>query len=305
MTGLQCGVAQWLAHRLPSQAAYACAELLADFKWRLAGRDRAAVRSNLSLALGAALPAESPLMRQVFRNFGRYLVEFFTIHRRQEPVLAVEGGAHLAEAHRSGRGALLLSAHLGNWELGAIVTRRMGFPVAVVALPHPDPGADRVFNFQRERCGVSVIPLGLRAAGRSLEWLRAGGLLGVLGDFDFVQEGQETLFCGRRVALPRGPAVLSLRSQAPVVPVYLVREGTWSFRLCVEPPIWPPKSADGSATAHLTRAYAGVLERYVRRFPDQWLLFQDLVEVSAGRAPRTPLRRGGTSCRAGEADAND
>ncbi len=275
MPAAQCRTARWLAQTLWPRAAYACADLAADFSCRRAQRERRAIAANLSLALGSSVSESSPLVRDVFRNFGRYLVDFFRIHRAQEPNLTIEGSGHLAQAHRVGKGVLLLSAHLGNWELGAVMVRRMGFPVAALVLPHQDPGTDRIFNAQRERCGVVAIPLGAGAVKRAVQWLRVGGLLGILGDMDLSQDGLEATVCGRPVSLPRGPAVLSIRTGAPVVPVYLIREGPGAFRLCIEPPIWPSLAEEG-AVARLTGAYAAVLERYVRRFPDQWLLFQQI-----------------------------
>ena len=271
-------LAEWLSHRLPPQAAFQCAEWIADFQWRRSAKDREAVETNLALVLGAHPPVGSPLVREVFRNFGRYLVEFFTFHRIQEPVIQLEGCEALHSATQRGRGALVLTGHVGNWEIGAAVLRRLGFAINAVALPHVHAGMDRLFNRQRERCGVTVIPLGTHAARRSLESLRRGQLLGILCDREFADHGITVSFCGRDVTFPRGPAVMSARSQSPAVPTFLIREGRYAFRLYCEAPIWPPKlpiSEDGIRT--LTQQYAAAFERYVKRFPTQWLMFEPVV----------------------------
>ena len=267
-------LAQWLSQRLPPAAAFRCAERVTDLWARGAPRECAAIRGNLSLALEAAAP-EAALIREVFRNFGRYLVEFFTIHQTPKPVVSVEGYDHLLDARRRGRGAVLLTGHLGNWEVGAVLLRRMGLPVAVVALPHDDAGTDRLFNRQRHRCGLDVIPLGRDAARRSLQRLREGCLLGLLGDREFGGHGLPVRAFRREVILPRGPAILSLRARVPVIPTFLIREGPWRFRLCLEPAIQPDGQGDGtSSVPRLTQRYAQVLERYVQRTPTQWLLFE-------------------------------
>ena len=270
-------LAQWLSLGLPPPVAFRCAEQLADVQWRRANDDRHAVQANLELVLGTSVPEGSPLVREVFRNFGRYLVEFFTIHRVREPEVHVEGYEHLMSAQHRNRGTILLTAHLGNWELGAVFIRRMGFPVAAVALPHEDPRMDRLFNRQRQRCGVHVIPLGKDATKRSLRSLRDGQMLGILGDRTFTEHGISMTFCNKNVVLPRGPATLSLRSQAPVVPTFVIREGRWKFRLCFEQPIEPQthQTTDTSVRS-LTQMYAAVTERFLKRFPDQWLIFQAL-----------------------------
>lgn len=273
---------RWLSSCLGPRLAFACAERLADLQWRRAAEVRAAVQANLSMIQGAPVRADSPLVREVFRNFGRYLVEFLTIDRVPHPEVRTEGVDELRALTQRGRGLILLTAHVGNWEVGAIVLRRMGFPVTAVALPHGDPSLDHLFNVQRRRCGVEVIPLGRHAARWSLQRLREGRLLGLLGDREFGRNGVGLSLCGAQVRLPRGPAVLSLRSQAPIVPTFLIREGPWKFRLCVGSPIWPRTRAiqHGSVGA-LIHAYATVLERYLKQFPDQWLMFQPVMTTSA------------------------
>ena len=286
-------LAQGLANSLPRRLSYRLAEQLADLQWRISAVDRQAVQHNVSLALGTPVPERSPLVREVFRNFGRYLVEFFTAHRNPQPTVAIEGYEHLAQVQHRQRGAIILTAHLGNWELGAAVIQRMGFPMAAVALPHDDPRMDRLFNAQRQRCGIDVIPLGADASRQSLKRLRAGQFLGLLGDREFTNHGVDVLLHGRRVILPRGPAVLSLRSQAPIVLALLLREGDWAFRLCVEPPIWPPtQEAVESSIQAITQSYVSILERYLRRFATQWLLVRSITSEVRG-SPAPALMRGG------------
>ena len=269
-------IAQWLSTHLPLASAFGCAEPLADAWSRVALTGREAVRTNLSMVLGNETPHAS-LIREVFRNFGRYLVEFFTIHQTPQPEVTLEGHEHLVSAQRTSRGVIILTGHLGNWEVGAVLLRRMGFPITVVALPHNDPGMDRLFNRQRERCGLQVIPIGADAAHRSLRSLHEGHLLGLLGDREFMDHGVALPLFQQELILPSGPAMLSLRSRAPIVPTFLIREGRWKFRLCFEPPIWPDASETrGASIRTITQRYASILERYVKRFPDQWLMFQPL-----------------------------
>jgi len=140
---------------------------------------------------------------------------------------------------------------------------------------------DRLFNEQRRRCGVNVIPLGPDAARRSLQALRQGRVLGLLADREFANSGIRITLCGRDVIFPRGPATLSLRGRAPVVPIFLIREGIWKFRLCCEPPVWPPSHGFPDASIQtLTQQYATVLERYLRRYPEQWLVFQPVTPIA-------------------------
>jgi KDO2-lipid IV(A) lauroyltransferase len=291
-------VAQWVSVRRPTRGAFRVAEWFADLRFRASRSDRLAVCDNLSLMAGEPIGERSPRVREVFRHFGRYLVEFFAIHAVAHPALQVEGVSHLTGALSRGRGVIAMTAHLGNWELAAVFLKRMDMPIAAIALPHEDRRMDALFNRQRERCGVSVLPLGRNAARRGLRHLHQGGVLGVLADRDFSDHGVPITLRGRQVTLPSGPATLSLRARAPVVPVFLIREGPWAFRLCVEPPIWPSqqpcgmrdaacgmsgriegawgRGRVGEAVQELTQQYAEVLERYLTRCPEQWLMFQPI-----------------------------
>jgi KDO2-lipid IV(A) lauroyltransferase len=147
-----------------------------------------------------------------------------------------------------------------------------------VALPHGDPATDRLFSRQRQRCGLEVIPLGKEAGRRSLRSLQEGRLLGLLGDREFGGEGLEVRFGAGTLTVPRGPALLSLRSRAPIVPAFFIRESPWTFRLVVEPAILPDGEDTGpDAVDTLTRRCAAAVERMVLRHPDQWLMFEPVL----------------------------
>lgn len=279
---------QWLGNTLPERLSTQLAEGLADLQYRCADIDRATVQANLRVVLGDPAGEHPQMARDTFRNFVRYLVEFLTVHQNQRLSVTIEGYEHLTTVMRSARGGLLLSAHLGNWELGAVVLRRLGVPISVIALPHQHPSTDALFNRQRTRCGVGVVPLGKWAAQRSVERLRRGELLGILGDREFGTNGLTVSFFGRPTIMPRGPAILSLRTGAPVVPVFFIREGPWRFRFYMEPPMWPPQGprAHGQVQ-HFTQRYATILERYIRQFPSQWLMFRPVFGQSTeGMATR-------------------
>lgn len=275
-------VAQWVTTALPSEACLWLAERLADVQWRSSSLDRAAVQANLAMVLKHPVVEDSPLVREVFRNFARYIVELFSAHRSQESGMTIEGTERVIEHLAPNQGRIILSAHLGNWELGAMALSRLGFLVSVVALPHRDPRTNRLFDAQRLRCGVPVVPLGLDATQRCLDLLRQGWALGIAGDREFGSHGITVSFFGRPATLPRGPAILSLRSGAPVVPVCLIREGPWRFRFHVEPAIWPSESPQTHAQVlALTQRYAYAMERAIQQFPSQWLMFQPISEDSA------------------------
>lgn len=278
-------LAQWATGTLPRSVCWSLADGLADVQWRFSPKDRAAVQANLSVLVGQPVSGDAPAVREVFRNFARYLVEFVSAHRAAPPATTVEGAEEVSAALRPYRGAILLSAHLGDWEMGGIALHRLGHRVGAVVLPHRDARVNQFFDHQRLRCGVEPIPLGVRATARCLQRLREGWLLGLMGDREFGTNGVTVSFFGRPVTLPRGPALLSLRSGAPALPLFVIREGPWRLRFHVGDAVPPPaKAHDASQVVALTQRYARIMEGVIRRYPSQWLMFQPLFEPRAADA---------------------
>jgi KDO2-lipid IV(A) lauroyltransferase len=273
-------LAQWGSRLLPAPVSQWLIEQLADAQWRSRPDLCRQVAHNLSLNQEDVVPPQSALVREVFRNFGRYLVEFFSMHRHR-PHVTIEGRDHLAALQRAGTGAILLSAHLGNWELGAVTLNRLGPGLTAVVRPHADRRIDGLFTGQRRRCGLETIALGAGARGQALSVLRNRRWLGLVADRDFTGHNVAVTWGRHRLLLPSGPALLSLQAQVPAVPVFFVREGAGRFRLIIEPPLQPPawrrRLAD---VAGLTQRYAEALRRQVQHYASQWLLFEPLPEAS-------------------------
>ncbi|MBI4226805.1 MAG: lysophospholipid acyltransferase family protein [Candidatus Omnitrophica bacterium] len=269
----------WLATRLPRPAAYGLASCLAAARYRFARRDRQAVARNLEAVLGPQHPRREAIRRAVFRNFAKYLVDFFRLGEVDEAFLrrrvTIVGREHLDAALRHGRGAILVSAHLGNYELGAAITAALGYPVNVVVLTHQDPRVDAFFT--RQRAGQRVRPIAVGMALRQVfAALRRNELVGMLADRDFFNNGLGLTFLGREMSVPQGPALFGLRTGAPIVPAFLTREPGDRFQFAFERPMAPVPGADeGREVPRLTAAILAVVESYVRRYPDQWYLFRD------------------------------
>ncbi len=266
---------QGLCASLPARWCEALAGWAADRRYHGAPDDRAAVRANMALALEPRGPVSEEMVHEVFRNFGRYLYEFFSAHQAQHLWVALHHPERVQHAANAGRGVIILSAHVGNWELGGIVLGRLGYAMSAVALPHVQGGIDRLFNAQRRRCGVQVIPLGPRAARTAMKHLRQGGLLAVLGDREFGDNGLQARLFRQPVIVPRGPALLSVRTGAPIVPSFLLREGFRRFRFLFDEALWPSPTAPARAEVErLALASTQAIERVIRHAPAQWLMMQ-------------------------------
>lgn len=183
----------------------------------------------------------------------------------------VTGLGVVESAVRQGRGVIILSAHLGNWEIGGSALVARGFPLDVVVARQRNELFDRHLTRSRERLGFGIIP---RNEGRRgvLAALKAGRLAGILGDQDARRAGVFVDFFGRPASTARGPAVLALRSDALIVTLFAVRLPGWKPRYHVHLEALEGTAATGRAArvAAITQAYTTRIEEYVRRYPDQY-----------------------------------
>lgn len=276
----------WLALRLPVAVSYWIAVRFADLQYWGSSTDRQAVRRNVAAILGPDHPELSRTVREVFRNFAKYLVDFFRLERVDQRFInrrvTVEGREHVDAARRRGKGVIILSAHVGNYELGAALAATGGYPMSAIVLTHQDPRVDAFFTGQRLSRGVRSIPVGM-GLRQGFACLKRNELLGILADRDFFNSGIRLPFLGRTMSVPTGPALFGLRTGASLVPTFLVRDAGDRFRLIFDQPIEPVSTGqEPQDVARLTADALAVLERYIRRYPDQWYLFRDFEHPGPG-----------------------
>ncbi len=272
---------QWLVRILPIKAAYAFASFLADMHYIFSKTDREAVRANLNAIYGKNVAPKK--VRQVFRNFGLYLVEFFTMTKQVTPAYIK---SHVEFVHkervdavlRQGKGGIVISAHLGNWETASAILSSLGYPASIIALPHKDTRVNAFFNHQREFFGITVFPT-TTAVRRSLEHLKKNRLIALLVDRDFGQKGMMMDFLGRKAMIPRGAALFALKTGAPIIPTVFVRKDKENFQFVfyepIEPPIVPEEGITDEMISALIQRYLRVVEIAIRKYPTQWLMFKE------------------------------
>lgn len=263
--------------RLPRAPAAWLGRRLGDVLWTvLPGRRRRAL-DNLAHAFPELGEAERRrLARASFRHLGLLLVESFALLARSlDDVLSsvrLEGAEHLDAAVQKHGRALLLTAHLGNWELLPAASRLTSHALTVVVRPLDARWLNRLAEALRRKAGIELIDK--RAALRPvLGALARGRLVGILMDQNASRrEGVFVPFFGRPASTSRAMAVLALRTGAPVLPIFTRREADGTHRVVVHPPIEPagevPKD---QAVTVLTARYTAAIEAAIRQTPDQWL----------------------------------
>ncbi len=275
-------VGQFIVCYLPIQWAYALAIVLANIQCFISTTDRQAVASNLNAVLKR--PATPQEIREVFQNFARYMVDFLSMTKRVDHQfiknnIVADGIEYLNDALAAGKGGIIVSAHLGNWEMGGAIFPLLGYPVAAVALTHQDPQVNIFFNAQREYFGCAVIQTNV-AVRRVIEHLKMNKLVAILAERDFGQHGVRMPFLNRTAMIPKGAAAFSIKTGAPIIPCFFIRtEQQASFKIYFDKPIYPPKGNNDKLTDKelevYINQYLAVIERYISAYPTQWLMFRD------------------------------
>jgi KDO2-lipid IV(A) lauroyltransferase len=272
---MAAGLAGALPRPVRLRVARAAARVLAH---RLAA-ERRSVSANLARILPDATPARrAALVNATFANFGACFSDLLTLNRRppdtlREWVASAEGEEELDAALAADRGVILLTAHLGNWELaGRLIVPRLKRTTHVVLSTEQDGALEDYLRadspslrFVTRRHATST--LGLLAALRRREAvaMQADRPTGGRGD-------SLVPFFGAPAAFPLGPFVLARAAGAPVVPAFCVMTEDARYRITIEPAIWVKPGGEPAALATMVSA----LERAVRAAPAQWFNFFDV-----------------------------
>ena len=275
---------------LPLKGAYWLGLRICDAMFFLNRRGRRAVRDNLRIIFAhqGILPSRQILdgcARKTFQYFGKYLADFIRF-RKLSPAgvrdnISIQGLEHLEAIRASKRGAILLTAHYGNWELGGAFIASMGIPVHAVVRPVASPALERVFQYFRERRGLKVIPLAQAGTG-ILKALKRGEAVALVGDRDFTGNGHPHSFFGRDVSLPRGAAWFAHRTGVPITMGFATRAPDDSFILRMHPPIDPAHEPSEEA---IQAKIVAIMEDTIARDPCQWFIFDPFWPSESGNPP--------------------
>jgi KDO2-lipid IV(A) lauroyltransferase len=238
---------------------------------------RRVVRRNLRFVYPDWPPEKVRRMtREVFENMGMLAAEILAMRRmtREELLARVEkaGEEHVRQALAAERGLIVVSAHLGNWEMALQVAAcYFDRPVNVVVKPMRLPAFDRWLEGFRGRLGARVVTK-VGSLPEMSQALRRREVVCLLVDQSRRSEGLEVRFMGRRVTTTPAVAMLALRHRSPVVPIFCVRQASGGLRLEAAPALAFQRTGRLRDDLQVnTQRVTDAVEGAVRRYPAQWL----------------------------------
>jgi KDO2-lipid IV(A) lauroyltransferase len=242
---------------------------------------RKAVR-NLRVAFGKEMDAEQMnlvierMSVNVVKNFFESFYFASDYRQKVDHIMELRGREHLDAALSQGKGVITVSAHLGNFMVMGIQFFKEGYPFHVVIKDPDDWRGGRLSRKLRGRMDQKFIAIrpvreGLRRINRAL---KGNEIVCLIADEYKRSSNVQIEFFGQAAPTAAGPAVLSLRTGAPIVPVFIIREEDDIHRIFIEPPLNVTKTGNLDRDVRsIAVAFTEAIESYVRRYPDQWLWF--------------------------------
>jgi KDO2-lipid IV(A) lauroyltransferase len=237
---------------------------------------RRIVRRNLEFAYPELeRPQLGALVRRVFENYGMTILEILQlgvmtrtdIQRR----VRLHGAGHLRDVASQKKGFIVVSAHLGNWEIGMqALSFILNQPVTAVAKRFKNPRFENLLQGIRTRFGNTIL-YKKRSLTAMTQVLRQGGVLAILVDMARRRDGVDISFFGKKATATPAVAMLALRCRCPVIPMFCIRESDGMLDIYAQPAVEMRRSDDLRADlVENTQRITDVVERMIRRHPEQW-----------------------------------
>ena len=256
-------------------------EFLAGLAYLVVGRQRKIALRNLATAFpDLSETYRRSIVRRMFRNLGINAAEIARFSKLRasgkiDAMVEVVGKEHLDRAYAKGRGALLLTAHLGNWEFIGGWLVKNGYRVTALARRISYQKYENVLENLRKDLGFGSIDR--NNTREILRRIKQGHLIAILSDQDIPKLGGVYVsFLDRLAYTPTGIVLLALKTGAPMVPMFIIRLPDGRHRITFREPIELVHTGKKNWDILLnTIRYTDVIEKMVRAYPDQWMWFHN------------------------------
>ena len=261
--------------RLPRKLALSIGMYLATAVFWFSHRQKDRACKHLKQSFGIEYPAAERLVRRSFRNTGKNLMEFMQLPRMSpetiHQLVTFEGREHIDRALDQGRGAIILTAHFGNWELLGASILANGYTIRGITRQLRSKRLDAIVSSYREKVGWQGIDRD-RSIREVLRCLKRNELIAILADVDTRTQGIFVDFFGRPAYTPYSPVAFALKTGAAILPTFIIRQPDDSHRAVVEAPLLLQQGGEKEQDLLVnTQRFTKIIESYIRRYPEQWI----------------------------------
>jgi len=262
---------------LPTKVGYLIARLTADTVYIFWPSLRASVVANMRAVLGSEVDNATlkRAVRGILRNAAKNYFDLIHLpHMKLDDIdssITVHGWHNFEDALRRGKGVILVTAHLGSFDMaGQILAARSAKVTALVEELKPAVLLSHVIALRRSK-GLTCIPAQLGVLGVVTEALRRGEAVGLVCDRDIGKDGFKSKFFGKETTLPVGAVRVAMRTGAAVVPAFNLRRGDSRYDAYFEPALDIIPSGNDAVARNMEQLIA-VMEKYIRTSPEQWVI---------------------------------
>lgn len=277
-------LAYLLLGRLSLPTLYGIAHMVGDGAYLFRSGARRAVLANMRQVMGpeASERQVRRAAREVFRNATRYYADLLhsphlDLQRFHREDLELEGVEYLEEAQRSGRGAVLVSAHFGSPELAVQGLAAAGFLIFGLTEPLRPQALSDFTHWLRSRHGHEYRTVGFGAVKEAIRRIKRGGLVAILLDRDVTGTGVPMQFCGAETRIPLGAVDLALRTGSDLIPAWAWRIGGYRFHARIGPPLEVIRTGDFDKDVRTNgERLLALFEGHLRAYPGQWAVLEPI-----------------------------
>ncbi len=244
---------------------------------------------NISRALGVARKQAAAIAKASAIRFGPMFMEVLHMPRLNKDninnYVTLTGSEHLEAALKMGRGAVLATAHSGNWELLGAALAMHGFPLVAVVQRQTNAAMNTFINEYRTKAGMHVTyKQGVR---EMVKLLGTGKIIGLLMDQDNHKDGVFVEFFGRMASTPQGAAALARLNNAPIVPAFITENPDGTHTAILHPPVMVDRSDDRAEDIwRTTRDLTQIIEQHIRQHPNEWFWLHNRWKTAPPESPK-------------------
>jgi len=249
--------------------------------WYLSGANTEKVKKNISKVMNIETddPRTSYICKKIYLEFAKNIVDFLKnriIPKKQfNKNIDIEGLEHLEKALEPGRGAVIFTAHIGNFEWGAARIGTAGFKISGVGLHRGNPPLDNYFERNRENKCLKTIYANKML--RVFKILRNNEIVAIPTDWDPLKSSRQFDFFGHKAFIPSGSVQIALTAKAPLLPSFIIRDGKYHHHQIILPPV--ELETEGKKEEVIEKnmlKIIAILEDQIKRNIEQWVMFHDI-----------------------------